>query len=243
MPYQKTHIIVSAFFLLALGCNILFWLYAHDKQALWSNVPPAPAKNASAFMALGDSQMAYRMTGIMLQNLGNTGGDARSFKDYDYDRLEKWFYLSDHLDPVSDFVPLLAAYYFGATDVKEDLDPVIEYLTTVGQHSYDQKWRWLAQAVFLARFRQEDLPKALEASWILSSLDRPNMPIWAKQMPAFVMTEQGDKAAAYELMMGILKNEAENLHPTEVRFMVDYICDRLLDKQEAQKLLLCISER
>ena len=91
-----------AFFYALLGCliaaHIALWRTAHTVEERWLNVPPAPSENSIAALGLGDRQLAFRGSGIMLQNLGDADGVARGFKDYDYDRLGKWFNLMDKLD-------------------------------------------------------------------------------------------------------------------------------------------------
>ncbi|MBI2235138.1 MAG: hypothetical protein HYU57_09205 [Micavibrio aeruginosavorus] len=226
-------------FTLVLGMNIALWSYSHDLRPVWGNVPPVPDKAAAERMTLGDPQMAYRMIGLMLQNLGATGGRDFALKDYDYKTLGGWFYLEDELDPLSDYIPALAAYYYGATPEASDLMPVIDYLEAIGQRPQAHKWRWLAQAVYLARFRQGDLNRALALAQILAALPRTDMPLWARQMPAFIINARGDKEAAYALMMGVLGEGGKDLSPAEILFIRDYICGRILTPAQAEKDELC----
>lgn len=229
------------FFLIsALVGVICFWMQVRYTQAEWVNVPPVPSDVGATGFALGDKQMAYRSFGLMLQNIGNIGGRSVPLQEYDFGMLKQWFDLEDRLDPQSDFVPLLAAYYFGATPDAAQLDPVIDYLATVGQRRGKEKWRWLAHAIYLARFMQNDLDKALELSYILAAMEnRVNLPHWAKQMPAFIMAQQGDKEAAKNMLLTMLKENAEKMHPNEVNFTIGYICERILDKREAAEMPLC----
>jgi len=231
--------LVYGVFLLILIMQIGFSLQARTIKARWSNVPPAPSEAGLLSMSLGDRQLGYRVTGIILQNLGNTGGANRSFSEYNYDALGRWFFLADKMDPVSEFAPLLASYYFGATREAKDLTQIIDYLAMVGKHPGDQKWRWLGQAVYLARFKQGDLEKSLRLAEELAALWKPGRPAWVKQMPVFVMTAQGDKESAYNMMTAILQEEGDEMQPAEVYFMVDYICTRILDKSEAAQNPLC----
>ncbi len=225
--------------LIAFVAHAAFAIHSREFKASWANVPPAPTEQGATMIALGDAQFALRMYGLMIQNLGDTGGRSTAFPEYDYDTLGQWFMLSDTLDRRSDYFPLLAAYYFSATPVNEDLDPLIDYLAMVGQRTYGEKWRWLAQAVYLARFRQNNLEKAMGLAHIMANMDHPDMPTWTRQMPAFIAAQQGDKEAALAVIMSILRDEAEDLHPNEVNFMVHYICERLLDETEAAQHPLC----
>lgn len=227
-------------FFLALAAHGVFSWQARDLQAAWANVPPVPTEEGATILALGDRQFAYRSIGIMIQNLGDTGGRTTPLYEYDYERLAEWFFLEHKLDPRADFIPLLAAYYFGATQTPEELDPVIEYLAVAGQRPEPQKWRWLAQAVYLARFRRGDLDKALELAHILASLYREGMPGWTRQMPAFIAAATGDKETALAIMTAILRDDGDKLHPNEINFMIDFICTRLLQGEEAATYPLCL---
>lgn len=227
-------------FIISLVLNIGLWLYSHDIKSQWGNVPPVPDETHISSMALGDKQFAYRMTGLTLQNLGDTGGRSTMLKVYDYDKLSKWFFLLDKMDSRSDYIPFLAAFYFGATPDKTQLPPIISFLEHAGNRSIGEKWRWLAHAIYLARFEARDMEYALRMANKLSLLQaETHMPAWTKQMPAFIQSDLGNKQAAYEIMFNILKSEAENLDPGEVGFTQYYICDRLMSESESKTHPLC----
>jgi len=233
--------VLIAVFIFAVALNVVHWFSVREAQARWLNVPPVPSRNAALSMALGDAQLAYRINALMLQNLGDEGGRTTALKDYDYERLGQWFSLQDSLDERSNFIPFLAAYYYGAGQDASKFPPLIDYLAEVGRKPYPQKWRWLAQAVWLARFRMEDTDRALELAYDLSDIKQPNMPIWARQMPAFIHAARGEKEAAYDMMLGVLRSgiESGDMHPNEINFMRDFICTRLLDMMQARKNPLC----
>ncbi len=224
---------------LAFLVHTAFSISAWGIKPSWANVPPVPTEESAAMMALGDEQLAYRMIGLTIQNLGDIGGNITPLYQYNFDRLGRWFFLEDRLDMRSNFIPFLAAYYFGGSQEPEDLGPIIEYLSVIGQRPYTDKWRWLAHAVYLSRFRQHDLDKAMGLAHVLAGMWQPGMPAWVRQMPAFVSLQQGDKVAAYAFLMSLLKDESQNMHPNEVNFTVGYICERLLDPAEAAKHPLC----
>lgn len=239
---SRNYIVYFAF-LLALGVNAVFWSQTRDLRAHWANVPPAPSESGAGFMALGDRQFAYRSSGIMLQNLGNLGGSSTPLKDYDFKALGGWFRLLDRLDPESDFMPFLAAYYFGAAPEGTDISPLVDYLEETGSRPGDRNWRWLAQAVFLAHYRMNDFNRALELADKLSRMWEPGRPGWMKQMQAFLMAERGDRQAAYDLMIRIITDGKDDLHPEEIHSMVIYLCTRLLDPAQAAVHPLCTNIR
>lgn len=237
---SKSSLILHLVFAGLLFGNFAFWAHARHILPKWGNVPPAPRVGAAAFSGIGDTEISYRLAGYFLQNLGNVGGDFEPLKDYNYDRLGDWFRVAQSLDPRANYVPFMAAYYFGAVqeDHPEKLTPVIDYLAAEGQLPYPQKWRWLAQAIYLARFKQHDIDKALKLADLLAGLKTDTAP-WARQMPAFIHLQMGDKQAAYEIMTHMLATEQDKLPANEINAMRDYICTRTLEKAEAAKNPLC----
>jgi hypothetical protein len=232
---EKSRLFPTIFLVLIFAANLLFWIQSNTKQSEWGNVPPTPQKEGASMMALGDDQLAYRVNSLMLQNFGSVGGRFISLKEYDYNRLYDWFMLEDGLDQKSNAVPMLAAYYFGAVSDGSKIGPVLDYLAIVGQRPYGEKWRWLGQAVFLARYNLQDSDKALELAYLLAANPDPDLADWAQQMPAFILHGAGKSEAAYDIMMNILISNIDKLDPAEINYMTDYICNTLLkdlpDKQ------------
>lgn len=222
-------------FVLFLTANLFFWFESHKVSASWGNVPPVPSQEKASFMALGDNQLAYRVYAMMLQNLGNVGGRIISLQDYNYARLQDWFFLEDYLDRRSDSVPLLAANYFGAVDDNDKLNHVLDYLAVIGARPEGEKWRWLGHAVFLAKHQQKDNQRALELAYKLSKNSNPDLAPWAKQMPAFILQEEGQSELAYKIMLNILISNVDNMHPNEIYFMKDYICKQLVVELDSIK--------
>lgn len=224
---------------LALILNFAFWLHARTILPQWDNVPPPPKSHSAEMISLGDPGIAYRLFGYFLQNVGNTGGQFQSLLNYDYAALEKWFMVTNDLDPSSNLVPFLAAYYFGVLyDQPEKMRHVARYLAEAGMEPYPEKWRWLAHAVFMARHRVKDLPLALEYANTLANLPG-DVAVWGRQMPAFIQESMDNKRASYEIMRKILITEGEKLHPNEVNYMIEFICTRSLTPAEAAKDPIC----
>lgn len=229
-------------FLAALLANICVWYSVRPITARWTNVPPAPPKSSASLIGLGDRQFAYRIYGIIIQNFGDTGGLITPVANYDFEGLGRWFEIQQTLDPVSDHAPFLAAYFFGGSQNPEKLGPIVRYLELAAGSGEGQKWRWLAQAVYLARFRMHDYDTALRLAHKLAAFDNPDMPAWTRQAPVFVMTAMGDKEAAYVLMTNLISSGVDTFHPNEINAMVDYLCTRILDKAQASANSLCADQ-
>lgn len=223
----------------ALLVNFLFWLNLRGVQAQWGNVPPAPKEHFAAIYGLGDEKFSYRINALMLQNLGDTGGRVTALKDYDYEKLNAWFLLQDKLDPVSDYIPYLASYYFSAVQDPEKFRPVLDYLKMVGIRPEGTKWKWLVQGIFFARHKLGDLEKALELANELAITENKDAPIWTRQMPAFVMNAKGSKREAYSMLVETLKANMDEMAPEEINATRHFICEQILDGAEAKDDPLC----
>ncbi len=239
MTGLRRHTWLYGVFALVLVLNFLFWTQSRPVKARWLNVPPTPGYHQVILSSLGDKQLAYRSISMMLQNLGSIGGDVRPLGEYNYDELTQWFFLSAALDERSDFVPYLAAYYYGAGQDTEKLRYMMPYLYDVGTLPYPNKWMWLAQGAFLARHRVGDLDLALEFANTLANLENPGLPVWTRQMPAFIRYAQGEKEAAYDIMKQIMVSGADTLPPQEIFVMKEYICTKILDEAAAALDPLC----
>ena len=236
----ENRIITYSFFFVLLITNLYLWQNIHKIEKTWANVPPVPSNNTASVITLGDKQLAYRIYAIMLQNIGSIGGKTVSLKDYNYQDLKKWFFLQHGLDQKSNITPMLAAQYFGAIEEPEKLDAVFDYLTLVGSDPTGEKWRWLGHAVFLAKHIMKDNNKALELANKLAQNKNPDLADWAKQMPAFILQEQGQSELAYKIMLNILISNIDTLHPSEIFYMKEYICLTLLpDLPETPKPDFC----
>lgn len=219
---------IVVFLAAALALNLAFWAGTRHIYAKWEGVPPVPTRAGAVMMALGDAQFSYRLGAMTLQNLGDSGGRITPIRDYDYAKLGAWFALLDLLDPASDHVPMLAAYYFGATRVPNDVAVVVDYLGQVGQRTVGSKWRWLVHAVFLARHRLGDLQTALDLAYKLSKMELQDdqMPAWGRQMPALVLKAKGDREDARKIIIQLLES-GQQFHPNEINFMKAYLVEEL----------------
>lgn len=231
--------IVYTIFTLALIANVASWYSAKDLRSVWRNVPDSPGYNGIVNLTLGDPQFAYRAAGFFLQNIGDSGGRVVSLHDYDFDRLLDWFYLMDSLDPVSDYIGRLAAYYFGGSRDNNDARKVLSFLEDIGSRKSGEKWMLLAYAMNISWHQLNDMDMAMYYANILARLDNPDMPEWTRRAPSILLNAGGDRAAAYDIMMNILRTEADNINKDEIVYIARYICEDLLTEEEAKMNPIC----
>lgn len=210
---------------LALLAQIVFWFYTKEIKPEMEVVPPVPGETEVQALSFGDTQFYFRVLTFQIQNYGDTFGRFTALKNYDYHKLSMWFYLLDSLDRESNSIPAIASYYYSQTQHTPDVRYVIDYLVDHSEHDLQKNWWWMAQAVYLANHRLNDKKLALKLAYKLAATPG-EIPLWARQMPAFIHEELGEKEEALAIIMGIAK-DIDKLEPGEINFMNYFIKDRL----------------
>lgn len=221
----KEFVIINLPLIIVFCLQIIVWNETKRVMPDMSIVPEVPGKETIKAMSFGDEQFYFRILGLRIQNCGDTFGRFSALKDYNYENLAKWFFLLDYLDSESNFIPSIASYYYSNTQRKSDTKYIIDYLVAHADKNPETKWWWYYQAFFIARFRLEDKHLALEIANKLAS-SPANLPLWAKQLPAFMHADLGEKEEALRVIENLLNN-VENIPEAERNFMYYFVKDRL----------------
>ena len=214
------------------GLQGAFWYHTHDIAPDMSIVPDVPGVETVEALSLGDDQFFFRVLALQLQNAGDTFGRFTALRDYDFNKLYHWFRLLDALDDRSNYIPSMATYYYSQTQNKPDVKYVVDYLIEHAAHRPEQKWWWLVQGIYLANHKLEDPDLALQmANYLKGGYD---IPLWAKQMPAFIHEQRGELDAALVIIEGMLDDE-ENLTQQELNFMRHFVDERLQKMEQVSE--------
>lgn len=185
-------------------------------------VPPVPGLLALRAQGLGDEQFAYRIRSLQMQHLGNLGGRLVPYKDMDYARLEHWFRTLDRLDGRAEVVPVAAALLYSNTQRAEDASHLVDYLADRARAAPARDWRWMAHAVYLARYRLKDNRLARRLASELRRFEGEAIPAWARQLEIFVLRDIGQRGAARALVRRML-DQGEALPAAERRWLKYYL--------------------
>lgn len=214
------------FLYVALVSQVLLWTHTKKHLPEMMIVPDVPTELSVKAASFGDEQFYFRSLAFQLQNAGDTFGRFTALKLYDYNKLYHWFKLLDTLDSKSHFIPSLAAYYYSQTQNTPDVRYVVNYLDENASADLYNKWWWMSQAVYLANHKLKDKELALELANKLASTPRDDIPLWVKQMPAFIYEQRGEEEQALQIISNILNN-VENLDEGELNFMSYFVRERL----------------
>jgi len=209
----------------ALSLQLLYWHDTHNIKPNLAIMPVLPTKKEMAAMAFGDNQLYYRTLGLKLQMAGDTWGRSTPLKDYDYPQLYKWFTLLDSLDERAHYIPSLAAYYFSRSQHIPDVKYVLDYLEERSFKDPERNWWWLSQSIYLANSVLGDKERAIKIAHKLREV-HTEIPMWARQMEAFLREDLGQKDQAKEIICDVAKN-FKDIPEKEVDFMIYFLEQRL----------------
>jgi len=197
----------AVFYLLLTLCACLSLTKLWLKPLLLSNTTPHPPTiRAAKTIALGDDAWCYRLLAYPLQHAGDHFGTFMPLKLYDYKKLHTWFTLLDKLDATSHYVPAIAADYYSQSPNIEDVRYVVDYLST-HKTTNPGHWWWMSKAVYLATYRLHDSSLALTLAYKLAAINDKTMPLWAKQLPAFIHVLRGENNQAAHVMHALLQQK------------------------------------
>ena len=213
-------------FIVFCVAQVVFWGYSRNVLPDLAIVPDVPGKDVVKALSLGDEQFYFRALALQIQNAGDTFGRFTPLKNYDYDKLSKWFHLLDSLDDTSDYIPSLATYYYSQTQNVPDVRYIVDYLYDHAARRPEKKWWWLIQAMYLANHKLKDQELALKVGAPL--MGAKGIPLWARHFPAFIYEQQGEMQQALYVMEHVLKEyEKEKLSREDFNFMKYFIEERL----------------
>jgi hypothetical protein len=167
---------------------------------------------------------------LKIQNAGDTFGRFVPLKDYDYEKLYKWFKILDSLNNQSRIIPSIASYYYSQTQTPKDTIHLIKYLEEFASRDINKHWWWMYQASYMAKMVLKDLDLALELAYKLSQNQDKDAPLWTKQLPAFFHAKMGNDCESFFIINSILKDHdsgVKELEAQELNFMKHFIRERL----------------
>lgn len=191
--------VVKIILTLFLILQVMFWYKTYEIKPKLDIVPPIPSKQEMSALSFGDKQFYFRGLALNLQMAGDTFGRSTPLKDYNYPKLLEWFRLLDTLDSKSNYIPSVAAYYFSRSQHPKDVKYIIDYLEEHSMRDPEANWWWLSQSIYLANSVLGDKQRAIKIADELHKV-KTQIPLWARQMEAFLREDMGEKDKAEQIM-------------------------------------------
>jgi hypothetical protein len=166
---------------------------------------------------------------LYLQAFDYQSGTRVPYRDLDYDRVEAWLAAILELDPSGQYPLLAASRLYAEVPDEAKQRSMLEFIYRQFLVDPDRRWPWLAHATVIAKHRLHDLPLALRYARAIERLaTAPDVPLWARQMQAFILEDMNELDAA-RLVIGGYVSSGKVKDPGELRFL-----DERLEELERQ---------
>ncbi len=206
------------------------WVGTKNIKPSLEIVPDVPSKEMLKAFSFGDEELTFRYYGYIMQFIGDSFGRVTPLKDYDYAKLYRWWTLLDEVDPKSNLIAYVTAYYYAESqETMRDVPYVVKFLEEHADKAPNDSWWWYYQAAYNAKYKLHDMDNALRIAKKLADLpDDVDMPIWARQLPAFMYEGQGEYKQACDVIVKVVRDFGDNkISEGEMNFMYSFIKERL----------------
>lgn len=217
IKYVPVGILIA--FVMALTAEMLWVSVRQPPQAYVEQLPEAQAIPFLKLSGMGDDIFLSKALMLWLQSYDYQPGISLSYSEIDYQNLISWLDVILDLDPRSQYPLLLASRVYGdVNDTRKQL-MMIQFIEDRFSEYPDRRWRWMAHAVYIAKYRLKDMDLALElAGKLAEQTSADKVPFWAQQMHIYILEDMGQLRAAKILLGGLIES-GEVDDPNELRFL------------------------
>lgn len=211
---------ISVIALLVLGlAGQLVWQYSQGRiearaQAL--HVPPAV--ELFHLLSWGEPVTGARLLDLWLQAHDNQPGISIPFREMNYQRVTEWLNTILQLDPRDTYPLLVASKIYASINDPQRVRIMLDFIEAKYREDPQRRWRWLADAALVAKYRLKDMPLALRYANTLAEHAGDDIPFWARDIRILTLADMGETEAARVLIGGLLEN-GEITDPHELRFL------------------------
>jgi hypothetical protein len=203
----------------ALGMQVTLKSFAPPPRTAATDLPLLPSVSTLRLAAMGDAAPLARLLMLYLQAFDLHAGNQLPYRSLDYDRLIDWLGKIMELDPEGQYPLHAASRIYAEVPNAEKQRKMLDFVYRQFFADPDRRWPWLAQAAAVAKHQLRDLPVARRyAAAIQRYATAADVPIWARQMEAFIL-EDMDELETARVMIGGFVTSGQVRDPGELRFL------------------------
>jgi hypothetical protein len=233
-PVSQVPRLVLALLAAALAAQVGWKAVSPPLPARADELPAAPGIAALRLATFGDPIALAKVLMLYLQAFDFQSGSKVPYRDLDYAKLEAWLSRILELDPQGQYPLLAASRLYAEVPVESKQRSMLEFIYAQFLLDPNRRWPWLADAALIAKHRLKDLPLALRyAAAIQRYATADDIPLWARQMEAFILEDMNELESA-RLMIGGYLQSGKIDDPAELRFLDQHL-KQLEARQRAGK--------
>jgi hypothetical protein len=202
-------------------------------EASAPELPAPPGATALRLASFGESVAIAKLLMLYVQGIDYSPGSPVPFRNLDYARLEAWLARILELDPHGQYPLLAASRIYAEVPEAPKQRQMLEFVYREFLVDPNRRWPWLAHATVLAKHRLHDLPLAVRYAEALERrATAEDVPLWARQMRAFIL-EDMDELEAARIVIGGYIQSGKVQDAGELRFLEQRL--REIDARLAKK--------
>jgi hypothetical protein len=222
-PIAQVPRAVLALLVLGLALQVGLRASAPAPRANAEELAPAPGLAVLRLASLGEPIALAKTMMLYLQAFDNRSGSRVPYRDLDYGRLEGWLARILELDPRGQYPLLAASRLYAEVPVETKQRSMLEFIYREFFKDPNRRWPWLAEAAEIAKHSLHDLPLARRyAAAIQREATAADVPLWARQMEAFILEDMNELEAA-RIMIGSDVSSGRVKDPAELRFLDEHL--------------------
>ena len=190
-----------------------------------SDLPRPPSLAALRLASLGDPIPVAKILMLYLQAFDYRAGNRIPYQALDYSRVRAWLGTILELDPDGQYPLMAASRLYAEVPQQAKEREMLDFVYEQFFKDPNRRWPWLAQAAAIAKHRLKDLPLARKyAAAIQEHATADNVPLWARQMEAFIAEDMNELETA-RIMIGGFIAKGLVKQPGELRFLEQRLKD------------------
>jgi len=184
-----------------------------------SDLPPPPGMSSLRLASFGDPIPLAKVLMLYLQAFDYRAGSVTPYRSLDYDVVEQWLSRILILDPAGQYPLLAASRLYAEVPDEAKVRKMLAFVYEQFLLDPQRRWPWLAHAAVIAKHHLKDLPLARRyAAAIQQHASGPGVPLWARQMEAFILEDMNELETARIMIGGFLASGSVT-DPAEARFL------------------------
>lgn len=210
---------VIAVLIVTFVAHLIVTNLSRARRSGLENLPPAPDVLYLRASSFGDSTPVGKLLMLYVQAFDLQAANPIPFRDMNYDNLVTWLRAILLLDPVGQYPLFSASHIYAIVPDHIKSRKMLEFVYSEFFKDPNRRWRWLADAAVTAKHQLNDLPLAQRyAAAVQEKATSPGIPLWAKQMNAFIL-EDMDELEQAKIMIGGYIASGQVSEPGELRLL------------------------
>ncbi len=196
------------------------WHFSFNRlEAVRHELPSPPKSEFIRLASLDDPITAAKLLMLWLQAFDNQPGISIPLKELNYDKVIEWLDLILDLDNKTQYPLLAAIRFYSLVPDDNKRREMIRYTSEKFIENPNERWPFMAHAVYVAKHLIKDKQLALECAKLMRKYATgENVPHWAKQMEIFILEDMGELESAMVLIGGLLES-GELKDPHQQKFL------------------------